>query len=341
MIESIHKTVEKLKKGDNKANMNYTWLDGRDQGAKLVQEPPRLSKGGEESLLRIITLNVNNENAATPEGFVCEAILILTPGGKTMLIDSSWPSDFVHPNGKEPSYGTNLILSFLRQRGISTIDWMMASHIHDDHIGGMPEILLSEDVEVKAFLWSPVPDEKLLEAERWAPIYIKMVQEIREGCAKKKIPMIEVKQAEMFDLGDGVFGDVLSVAEPELEVPNYINNNSIVTRLIYKDFSMMLAGDSGFEQEDRIMALGKDLTSDVLKIGHHAGAGSTSEAWAKAVNARVGVASMPRGLSVNNPNGERVYNQLKATSMEIYRTWEYGHIEIQTDGTQYWVITER
>lgn len=316
----------------------------------LLEKPPRAGPKGGGSPLRVITLDVDNRTEQWPRGFVAEAVVVVTPGGKTMLIDAAWPSGFSLPRGGPVSqaapnwnetYGANLVLPFLKAQGIASIDWIVASHPHWDHIGGLPEIVLSEEVSVARVLWSPLPDEKILETEGAnAPFYVQMSHDLAAACARRGVPLVEVSQGDRLDLGDGVICDVLAAAEPDVEVFSYVNNNSIVMRLAYRDFSMMFTGDAGFVEEDRIMALGQDLSTDVLKIGHHAGANSTSEAWVEALGARVGVASMPRWLS-EDPRGERVYELLKPTGIRIYRTWEHGHVEVQSDGKRYWVITQR
>ncbi|MDO9542783.1 MAG: hypothetical protein Q7J98_10735, partial [Kiritimatiellia bacterium] len=129
-------------------------------------------------------------------------------------------------------------------------------------------------------------------------------------------------------------------AAPEIATPNFINNNSIIMRLRYHDFRMLFTGDAGWEEEQRVMATKKDLTSDVLKIGHHAGADSTSEEWTRAVAAKVGLASMPEWLS-KDERGVRVSDLLSKTNMTIYQTWKHGHVEVQTDGRHFWMVMEK
>ncbi len=294
------------------------------RGAEYLAQPPPVGATETNRLLRIITLNVNREGAA-------DAHLIVTPSGKTMLLDAGWPP---------PGDGANVILPFLKREGITQIDWMLASHPHNDHIGGMPEILLSPEVKAKALLWSLPPPEKIRkldsesvqECEEWTG-------KVRNACAQRGVPIREIKEGEVIGFGDGIQGHILATADSNFDCPNYVNNNSIVMRLTYGKFSEIFGGDAGFEEENRVMSRTRDLASDVLKIGHHAGAGSTSTAWAKAIDAKVGIAPMPKYLS-EDERGLRVWRQLLPTGIKIYRTWEHGHIEIQTDGTRFWVKTE-
>ena len=311
-----------------------------------------------EGLLQIITLNIGNEervrrypaeagSAGWPKGayesrgFVGESILVLAPSGKAMLIDAAWPSDYSLPEWGEVSYGTSPILPFLRRQGIGAIDWMVVTHQHYDHIGGVAEIVRSKDVDVKALLWSPLPDDLFRKHESsLAADCIAMTHDLAQACADRGVPVMDARRGETIDLGNGIDCEVLAVAIPERETESYANNNCVVLRITYRDFAIVLTGDAGFEQENRIMADGSDLTSDVLKLGHHAGAGATSEAWLQAMGATVGVSSMPRWLSEDD-RGLRVERQLERVGLEFYRTWEHGNVEVQTDGHQFWVTTER
>lgn len=214
-------------------------------GAKYLASPPPSHDIKKARLLRAVTLNVNAESAA-------DAHLIITPSGKTMLIDAGWPA---------PAAGANIILPFLKREGIRRLDWMMASHFHDDHFGGMPEILHSGAVTVGQVLWSPLPLDKMQKLEpSEAQVSERIRQQIQEACAGRNVPIREVERGGVVDLGDGVKCHILAVAEPDLETPNYINNNNIVMRLAYGNFSAMFTGDAGFQQEERIMARYQDLT---------------------------------------------------------------------------------
>lgn len=316
--------------------------------------PHRLNDG--EDVLRIVVFDADNRLGAdwAPEhamgsglgsgdsrGFVAESILIVSPSGKTMLIDAAWNSGYADPKWGGTTYGQNPIAGFLKERGIGAIDWMVMSHLHRDHSSGIRELVLSEDIEVRHVLWSHIPEERLIETgPETAAGYVELREGIEEGCNLKGARVVEAVEGQMIDLGDGVQCEVLSAARPELDADSYLNNNCVVIRLTYGAFTMLLMADAGFVQEERIMALGRDLATDVLKVGHHAGANSTGDAWVEALDAQVGVASMPRWLS-EDERGIRVYDQLSASGMKLYRTWEHGHIEIQTDGPEFWVLTER
>jgi competence protein ComEC len=289
-------------------------------GAKLLQAPPAQAS----QVLRIMSLNVNVKND------IGDAHLIITPGGKVMLIDAG-----------QATYGTDVVLPVLKANGISWIDWMIPSHMHDDHFGGMSELILNDSIDVKQFLWAPVPLQRMHELE---PMYAadseRIMHSIESACAKRRVPMATLRPGQTIDLGAGVTIEILSAYDPRYRGGNYVNNNSVVMLLRYGEFSMMFTGDQGFEQEQRVMSLGRDISCDVLKIGHHAGAGSTGEDWVAALGAKVGIAPMPEFLS-SDPRGQRVWNQLLPTGMKVYRTWEYGDVTVSSDGKSYWITTQK
>jgi competence protein ComEC len=323
--------------------------------ARFVSEPLTVSETN--GRLRMIVLNINKEDHARsyprsagsvgwPEGayesrgFFGESILVVSPSGQTMLIDAAWSSGYSLPNWGEINYGTNPVLHFLKREGIKTIDWVVVSHQHYDHIGGIAEIVRSKDVEVKALLWSPLPDGLFRKYEsELASNCIILTNDLADACKDHAVSIVNATHGEAINLGDGVSLKVIATAVPDCEVESYVNNNCVVLRLTYEDFSVVLTGDAGFGQEKRIMADWKDLTSDVLKLGHHGGAGATSETWLQAVRPTVGVSSMPRWLS-EDERGLRVQRQLERAKIHFYRTWEHGNIEIQSDGHEFWVTTD-
>lgn len=324
--------------------------------ARFVSERPATSRAN--GRLRVIALNINNEEHARsypadagspgwPEGayesrgFVGESILVVSPSGKAMLIDAAWASGYSLPDWGEIDYGANPVRPFLKREGIDTIDWAVVSHQHYDHVGGMAEFVRSEDVDVKALLWSPLPDDLFKRYESsLADDCIALTHDLADACKDNAVSVVEAKQGETIDLGGGVSLEVISTSVPDREVESYVNNNCVVLRLTYGDFTVLLVGDAGFWQEERIMADYQDVKADVLKLGHHAGANATGEAWLQAVSPTVGVASMPRWLS-EDERGMRVERQLAGAGVSFYRTWEHGNVEIQSDGQEYWVTTER
>lgn len=301
------------------------------KGAVLIEK--ELFSNNSKKNLKIISLNVNKIT-------IGDSHLIISPTGKTMLIDTGFSDGYT-----EPSWGTGTVqkgdvLTLLKELKIEKIDWLVITHPHLDHIEAVPKII--SNYKVKNVLWSSIPAENIkIEMKESADGIFKVISEIKTICAKKNIPIIEVKLGQKINFGDGVDCEVLAAAGAVKSLTNnYINNNSICMRIIYKSFSMMFTGDAGFEEEEFIIKHHRDLCSDILKVGHHGGAGSTSNEWIKAVSPKVSILPMPKWLS-EDPRGIIVYKQLEENSIRIYRTWEFGNIMIKTDGNLLCVVTEK
>lgn len=297
------------------------------QLATFLQEKPAVQSEA-PAFLQIFAIDVNGTM------MIGDAYLIISPSGKTMLIDAGYFN-----------YGRNVILPFLKQYGIKTIDYLVCTHPHNDHIGGMADIILSKDITVKNLLWSTIfPSfEEMKQIDGFGKEEQKAWLELHAACRERHLQAQEVHVGQVIDMGGGVRLEILGVAKPQAEADVAkinINNHCIVMKLRYRKFTMLFTGDACFEEENRILARGADLTSNILKVGHHAGDGNTSIQWLHAVSPHLAIASMPRRLSFD-PRGERVYAELKNANIPFYRTWEYGNIEVQSDGNRFWLMTEK
>ncbi len=112
---------------------------------------------------------------------------------------------------------------------------------------------------------------------------------------------------------------------------NDINNNSLVFRVEYGHFRMLFTGDAGAEAEARILASGVDLRADVLKVGHHGSAYSSTPAFIRAVSPRYAVISVGRNNLFGHP-ATSTLETLERAGAHVYRTDEHGAVTISTDG---------
>ena len=120
-----------------------------------------------------------------------------------------------------------------------------------------------------------------------------------------------------------------------------LNNNSIVAKLIFKNFSIMLPGDAEKEAEERILKAGAaELKSTLLKSGHHGSKTSSSAQFLKAVNAEAALISLGADNEYKHPHDITLkrYNQRK---MMIYRTDTDGTLSVVSDGQTYTITKER
>ena len=102
-------------------------------------------------------------------------------------------------------------------------------------------------------------------------------------------------------------------------------------QLKYKEFTALFTGDCNFQEEQRIFKTGFSLKSDLLKVGHHAGAGSTSAKFLDSVSPKLAIACMPEWLS-NDPKGKRVREMLQQRNITFIRSWEFPDAVVFSNG---------
>jgi beta-lactamase superfamily II metal-dependent hydrolase len=243
-----------------------------------------------------------------------DAILVVAPGGKTALVDAGEPGD-----GK-------VVLAALKKYGVDHIDLLVATHAHADHIGAADEVI--RGVPVANVLYSGVPN-----TTRNYEDFLKAVDE-------KKIPLLRAEPGQTFELGGGAVIRVLAPIEPLFKPEdlrsggNVPNANSVITRLDYGAFSMLLTGDAEEQTErERLIKSGANIRATVLKVGHHGSKYATSEEFLKRGEFKYAVISAGMDNRYGHPSQE-VLDRLKAAQVRVYRTDFQGEIAISTRGQE-------
>jgi competence protein ComEC len=237
-----------------------------------------------------------------------DAILVESPSGQNMLID----------DGERSSWKPTVVNPILRKKGINKLDYIVLTHPHDDHLAGLPNIL--ERMKVDNVFDSGQPHT--------SKTYIKFLTMIE----KKKIKYQIARLGQTIDLGGGVKGLILSPSEPL--IPSDLNENSIVIRLVYGNTAFLLAGDLGHQGESRILKLGYDIRSDVLKVGHHGSSTSTTQEFLDSVKPQIAVISVGEN-TFGHPNPGTL-KRLEESGAIILRTDVDGTISIKSDGEKVW-----
>jgi competence protein ComEC len=274
------------------------------------QAPPPAS-GGE---LRVYVLDVGQ----------ADSILIISPDGKTALVDAGNPGA-----GKK-------ISAAMGRYGVQQIDLLVATHAHADHIGGADEVIKA--TTVKAVLDSRVPNT--------TKNYQDFLAAVEERVVKQGGQYIGAEPGQKFDLGGGAQLLVLAPIPPAFTKDqlrsggNEPNANSVVTRLDYGEFSMLLTGDAEAQTEDRMMREGANVAAKVLKVGHHGSKYASSEEFLKRGGFETAIISDGADNRYGHPSQEAL-DRFKALGMRIYRTDLQGEITITSKGEGYQIKTER
>ncbi|HEX8749030.1 MAG TPA: ComEC/Rec2 family competence protein [Pyrinomonadaceae bacterium] len=283
--------------------LGYFWLSKRTPGPS-----PQPAPSGDELQVHVLDIGQG------------DSILIVAPGGKTVLVDAGVPG-----SGK-------VVVEAMKRYGLSQIDLLVATHAHADHIGGADEVIRA--AKVLSVLDSQVPN-----ATR---NYEDFLKAIKESGAK----YIGASPGQKFDLGAGAQLTVLAPIKPFFTKDqlrsgaNEPNANSVVTRLDYGDFSMLLTGDAEAETESRMMKTGANVKAKVLKVGHHGSRYASSDEFLRAGGFEAALISNGEDNRYGHPSQDAL-DRLKALGIKIYRTDLQGEITITTRGQGYQIQTAR
>lgn len=259
-------------------------LSAESSESSVTEEPPRGT--GE---LTVHFIDVGQGDSA----------FIELPNGETMLIDAG-----------EASEGDNVV-TYIFSQGYDTVNYIIASHPHDDHIGGMSDVLNNFTVN-RFYLTEAVGNSKG---------YEKMLSAIDENGVS----------VEYVSEGDIILSDsellVEAVAPKTVEVGN-LNDTSIVVKLTYKENVFLFTGDAEKYEEDNIWT---SIKCDVLKVGHHGSSTSTSPNFLKKTEPTYAVISAGLFNSYGHPT-EKTLNALAERGIKTYRTDLQGTVIFTSDG---------
>lgn len=239
-----------------------------------------------------------------------DSTLINLPDGKNILIDAG-----------SPAAGPGLV-KYLRSIGARRIDHLIFTHPHDDHIGGVFDIL--SEFEVGNFYDNGSSNFS-------SPVYGDYIKSVRSDLVKYRI-LQAGEQLSFEDLK-------IEVINPLLPLTGDLNEDSIVLRVRYGEIAILFAGDMGKSGERRLLNTGAELKSHVLKVGHHGADNTCSEEFLDAAGPQAAVISASAVNKYTQP-GKRTLDRLERAGVEIYRTDRNGHIILKTDGKVFSLHTE-
>ncbi len=246
--------------------------------------------------LEVVLINVNHG----------DSILLRSSKGDTALIDAGYPDA-----------GT---LKYLQQHGIDHLDMLIATHHHEDHIGGIPEVLRGVDVDLY-----------IENGQRLDSTYFEALEKaLQETGVRRKI----ARTGDRLPFGELTF----EVWNPSRARPDVVNNNSIVLFLEIGKVKMLFTGDIEKPIEQRLINSDRNLHADILKVAHHAGNTSSDPAFLEAVKPDVAIYSASNNFP-GFPN-ENIIDVLRIAGARVYGTNFNGTITVKTDGKTYTVSTE-
>ena len=203
-----------------------------------------------------------------------------------------------------------LLVNYIKGMGINKINYVFGTHAHEDHIGGLDDII--DNFEIENFY---MPDQVITTAT---------FEDILTSLENKQLAFQTPKIGDKYNIGDGIL-EILNISNNESD----INDTSIVIKLIYGNISVMLMGDASKKVESKL--LNKNIKSNVLKLGHHGASTSTSTEFLKKVNPKYAIISVGTNNIYNHPT-QTILNRLNNQNITIYRTDKNGTIKLISDG---------
>ena len=245
-----------------------------------------------------------------------DCTLIKTPNGRNILIDGGGNANY--------DIGKNILLPYLLNRGVSKLDYIFISHFDLDHCNSA--LYIMKKLEVK----DVIIGKQYEEYENYA--------ELKKIVNQNKINLRIVEAGNKINIENEIYFDILWPDSQNIITENSINNNSMVCKLNYKDFSILFTGDIEEKAEKAIVNKYnknlKILKSSVLKAAHHGSKTSSSLQILKNIKPEAVLIGVGENNKFGHPSDITIEN-LKNMNVNIYRTDVMGEITIKTNGKMY------
>ena len=237
-----------------------------------------------------------------------DAALVICDG-HYMLIDGGNAED------------SDLVYSYLERHGAKNLDYMVASHAHEDHIGGLSG----------ALNYAKVDNALCPVTEYSSKVFQDMVKYLGQQGKTLTVPA----PGDKFELGSAR----VEILGPVQEYDD-TNDTSIVLRIDYGETSFLFTGDMETGAEKDLLESGANVRATVLKAGHHGSDTSTGYQFLREVSPQYTVISVGEGNSYGHPSDE-VLSRFRDAGAEVYRTDMQGHVIAESDGKTVTFRTEK
>lgn len=237
-----------------------------------------------------------------------DAALILCEG-HSMLIDGGNPDN------------SRKIAAYLKKCDVSHIDYIVCSHAHDDHVGGLPAAL---SVATVGAVYAPKTESN-----------IKSYRSFKNKSLEKGLSIITPTPKDIITLGRSTVQFMGPIAENVTD----LNNTSIVLKITYGKTSFLFTGDAEREEEQSILSQNFDLSSTVLKVGHHGSPDSTTYPFLREIMPQYAIISVGEN-SYGHPS-DSVLSRLDDAGVQVFRTDLDGDIIAISNGTTVEITTSK
>lgn len=230
--------------------------------------------------------------------------ILVQVNNKNLLIDAG------------PKDAESQLIKNINNLNIKKLDYVIATHPHEDHIGGMGQIIKTFNIG-KFYAPKVTSNTKTFEY---------MINQLNNK--NLKINIIKPGIGDDIDLGKNAKVEVFAPNNSSYE---NLNNYSPIIKISYKSTSFLFTGDAEKLSEKEVLNKEYDIQSDVLKIGHHGSSSSTSKEFLNKVNPKIAVISLGKDNDYGHPHKETI-SSLKNKGIKYFRTDEEGTVILESDG---------
>jgi competence protein ComEC len=286
-------------------------------GLALVIVAHPSSAGRADGRLRVDFLDVGQGDSA----------LVTMPDGATLLVDGGGRPDLRRRRGAEDEgeefepdareIGDAVVSEYLWWRGLSRVDYVLATHADADHIDGLNAVVKNFKVAAAFVARAPTNDPEFMRFDASAH--------------DAGVPLYVVGRGDRLRFG-AVTVDVLwpPLAQGDADMPSG-NNDSVVLRFSFGRRTFLLTGDAEADAERALVAAGDTLRCDALKVAHHGSRTSSTEGFVSAARPALAVVSVGQDSPYGHPDREVLARWRDAGAL-VLTTGERGTITISTDG---------
>lgn len=236
-----------------------------------------------------------------------DSIFLEFPNGKNMLIDAG------------ENYESETVQSFINSKGYFSLDYVVGTHPHTDHIGGLESIIRRYEI---GEIYLP----KVVHTSKTYENLLTTINELgyKVNSAISGMEIINEKGLEV------------KILSPKNSNYSELNNYSVVIKIVFGNTSFLFMGDAETVVEDEIL---DEVNADVVKVGHHGSDTSSSEEFVKSVNAKYAVIMSGVDNQYDLPD-KTIVDRWKSNGAEVYNTSENGNVIITSDGRNITVEVE-
>lgn len=235
--------------------------------------------------------------------------ILIQSGAENMLVDAG-------TNESGPT-----VTAYLQSLGVTKLSYLIGTHPHEDHIGGMDDVIHAFDIGTVI-----LPDVSHT---------TRTYEDVLDALLEKELRVTRPEPGDTYSLGEADF----TILSPATDIAEQaakdgdLNNLSVGIRLAFGSNAFVMCGDAEAPSEKAMTESGLSLKADVLKLGHHGSSTSTCDEFLQAVSPSCAVISCGTDNSYGHPHRETM-EKLSASGIRVYRTDEQGTLIATSDGSQ-------